>query len=213
MLELCLSNSQSSPFRVLSPGQQLLNSKVYDFYKQYQVLTKEKDNGLITVDEYLQRCESLNEIHKESIFEEMESSYDLGGYNKVGISFIVQFLKNILSQKRIGKASFLTPILNIKPKSHQNKRALPRTILKAVKKSKNENAYQLNKRKMRAYREALAMLDNIKRSTENKVMVNGSSLEDKLETSIADNPQKDQESKSKCVNSLIEEDMTDRSEK
>jgi hypothetical protein len=70
-----------------------------------------------------------------------------------------------VSEKRIVKASFQTPMLNIPPKSQQTKRAIPRSYLKAIKRVNPEiDALQsklLNKKRMRAYKEALQMLEQI----------------------------------------------------
>ncbi|CAI2386635.1 unnamed protein product [Moneuplotes crassus] len=196
----------SSDGRV-NPKQRTLNSKVYDFYREYKKLNQEKDSGLISIEEYQNRCKDLEEIHREEIIQEMEQSYDVDGYNK--------FLSNIASEKRMPKASFQTPILNIKPKTHQTKRSIPRTILRAVKNKPHDTVIP-GDTKLKAYRDALQMLDKIKATVDDQVVINGSSLKDRLETHSPDYPQID-ENKMETLETKPKDDssqeLTERSEK
>lgn len=192
-----------------------MNSKVYDFYREYEKITKDKNNGLITVEEYLNKCQILNDQHKDEIYEEMKSSYDLEGYNKVFIYFNMFSISKIrLVKNKIIKASFQTPMLNIKPKTQQTKRALPRSIMRGVKKNADDSIYQQGEGRMRAYQEALLMLDKIKQSAEEQVIENDSRLKDRQDTL---SPEKTQKENSKGTDLNIEEEdkqgMSRRSEK
>lgn len=85
-----------------------------------------------------------------------------------------------MSKKELPKASFQVPTLNLPPKSHQTKRAMPRSVLRAYKKiNKDEDeVLGIKNKKLTAYKEALLMLDQIKKTAE-FVAVNGSSMLDK----------------------------------
>lgn len=148
-------SDENFTFKVYTPGQETLNSKVYDFYKS--LVRMEGKEGLVSIEEYIKNYKNLDQLQKEEFMQEMRSQYNLNTYNS-GI-----FKEK--PQKEV-KASIKNPVLNIKPKTQQTKRAMPRSVLRAVKKLKPEHdTYQskfLSKRRMKAYREALSMLDAIK---------------------------------------------------
>jgi len=109
-------------------------------------------------------------------------------------------------------------MLNIKPRTQQVKRAMPRSYLKAVKKEdvNPTKSNLLNKRRMKAYREALSMLDKIRQTAEDQVEINGSSLRDKAESYSPENTIERKETKNDEEPKIQNEDihgLTGRSEK
>lgn len=107
-------------------------------------------------------------------------------------------------------------MLNIKPKTHQTKRAMPRSVLRAVKANKKDESTDIQQSKMKAYRDALQMLDKIKETVDGQVMINGSSLKDRLETHSPEFTQIDEEKRDTLEtrnNDDLNQNLTDRSQK
>jgi hypothetical protein len=68
---------------VVNPGQKILNSKVYDFYKKFKEYAQNKGDGLISIDEYLHNCASIDNLRRDELYQEMKNEYQLDAHNKV----------------------------------------------------------------------------------------------------------------------------------
>jgi hypothetical protein len=56
---------------------------VYDFYKRFQEYAINNGDDLISIDEYLHNCASIDNLHRDELYQEMRNDYDIDAHNKV----------------------------------------------------------------------------------------------------------------------------------
>jgi hypothetical protein len=105
------------------------------------------DSRLLSIEEYIKNCADI------TAEEEIKNYRSVNRFPKY-----TDDLETIGDNSKLFKINFQVPVLDITPpKSEQRKRVYPRSYLRAVKITKSREI-----RRLKAYREAISMLNNIK---------------------------------------------------